>query len=225
MTFKPSCFFSSIPFRPFFINKHRLSFARLLENCLLDYMNISGRVLDIGGGSLASYRSLLNSSVIYESINIDSSLLPSYCINSDDLSYPVSSNSYDCCLLFNVLEHIFDWHTILSESRRALVVGGQLHILVPFLYPIHGCPDDFLRPTPSFLKSVLLKYGFSSVSTYPIALGPFTSAYSFCIPLPFIDFILRRLFVFLDFLFLRFFPSKHSSYIKRFPLIIYCIAS
>lgn len=225
LIFNISSFFSNLPFKHFFFNGSNLSIARLLENCIIHSSNFSGKVIDIGGGSLSSYRNKLASLTSYESINIDISLSPTFLIKATDTSYPAPSSAYNHCLLFNVLEHVYDWSTLLSESRRLLMDGGTLHVLVPFLYPIHDCPDDFLRPSSSYLYRSLSSYGFSNIAVFPISLGPFTSAYSICVPIPVIHFFISRLFVLLDFAYLSFFPSKHSRYCKSFPLIFYCIAS
>ena len=224
-SFNPRKFFSSLSFYNFFFNRSNLSYARLLENSVLSSLVFSGNAIDIGGGSLSSYSQRLIGLSSYESINIDSSLQPTYIIDPSAQLYPVSSSCYQHCLLFNVLEHIYDWSTILSESSRLLVDGGSLHILVPFLYPVHPCPDDFLRPCSSFLYRNLSSFGFTNIKIFPLSLGPFTSSYSLFPNLPILHFFLSRLFVFLDFTYLHFFPSKHQRYCNSHPLIFYCTAT
>lgn len=218
-------FFKSLPLSPFLSNPNRYSIARILFHWLVQKLPLSGNVLDIGGGSNASYKYLLSSSIEYQSVNIDPIMSPTFLIDPSDNRYPIKSASFDHCLLFNVLEHIYDWTVVLSESRRLLRTNGQLHIVVPFLYPIHPCPDDFLRPTPSFIYNSLLSHGFINISVYSFSLGPLSTSYSLCIPLPFIHFFLSRILIILDFLFLRLFPVKHKRYRELFPINLYCVAS
>jgi len=66
---------------------------------------------------------------------------------ADARQLPVASSSIDTVLLLDVLEHIDDTISVFSESGRVLKKGGHLVMQVPFLYPLHDEPRDYIRFT------------------------------------------------------------------------------
>ena len=77
--------------------------------------------------------------------------------------------------MFNVLEHIYDWNFIFGEVKR-LLKNGKIYIIIPFLYPIHAAPNDYMRVTSSFLEKFLNKNNFINIKIYPLTYGPFTNS-------------------------------------------------
>ena len=47
----------------------------------------------------------------YTSVNIDPKISPDFLIKVNE-RIPIADNSFETCLLFNVLEHIYDWDFI-----------------------------------------------------------------------------------------------------------------
>jgi hypothetical protein len=47
---------------------------------------------------------------------------------------------------------------------------------VPFIFRVHGHPDDYLRGTPSFWNKFLDAEGFTNVETEALNWGPFSTA-------------------------------------------------
>ena len=80
-------------------------------------------------------------------------------------------NNYNNILLFNVLEHIFDGKTLLNSIKKNLKKEGKLNLFVPFMFRFHSDPNDFMRPTHSYLKKILEQNGFKVQITL-IAVGP-----------------------------------------------------
>ena len=203
----------------------KLSVCRTLQHQLIKSISFDGHVLDIGGGDLTSYRNFLGSS-FYTSVNIDPCRNPSVLVAPSDSSYPCLSSSFDHCLLFNLLEHLHSWDVVLSESFRLLACDGALHILVPFIYPIHPSPRDFIRPTYDYLNDRLSSAGFSDISIHPISPGPLSMSYMFLIPIP-IPFLHRsfKVFFFLcDRLLALLFPRKIANYTRHSPFFYYVSA-
>jgi len=60
-----------------------------------------------------------------------------------------------------VLEHAEFSSQLLAEMARILTPGGQLIISIPFLYPIHGQPQDYRRMTMYGLKNDASSLGLS----------------------------------------------------------------
>lgn len=119
---------------------------RELMNLEIEAMTLEGRVLDVGGGAKASYQHLLRGSDHIVSVNIDPDIEPTVVA---DLSEPLpfADGEFDTVISFNTLEHLADDRFALGEMVRVLRPGGSLHVLVPFLYRVHGHPFDYHRHT------------------------------------------------------------------------------
>ena len=142
-------------FRALFGSNPSHSVLRSLEYERLAELQLSGRVLDFGGGTRTNYSKQLSSwgrkphSYEYESANIDPATSPTYLVQPGE-SLPVPDGSYDAVLSLNTLEHVYEHQLALKEFQRVLKVGGRLVIVVPFIFRVHGHPDDYTRGTPSY---------------------------------------------------------------------------
>ena len=157
-----------------FKDVQHLSITRSLMNQIIEELEFSGKILDIGGGRKSSYINIFND-VEYISVNIDQNILPDVLVKENQ-KFPLEDNYFDECLLFNVLEHIYDWEFIFNEIKRLLVKDGKIYIIIPFLYPIHGAPNDFKRVTGSYLENFLKINKFYDIQVFPIAYGPMTNS-------------------------------------------------
>jgi SAM-dependent methyltransferase len=153
-----------------------MSVLRTLQYEKLAHCHFPGKTLDIGGGDHADYHNIVKFTQ-YESINIDPEIKPTWVIGVDD-AFPVADQSYDTVLSLNTFEHIYDVHNVIREIWRALKPGGEFIASVPFLYPIHGHPNDFFRPTPGWWNESLKAAGFNSIEIEPLAWGPFSTGLS-----------------------------------------------
>ncbi len=146
------------------------SLTRALQHEMLRGLPNLGRMLDVGGGATAEYLPLIKYDH-YDSINIDPAIEPTWIVNAGD-AFPAESEAFDTVLSMNTLEHVFEPVFVIDEMCRVLKPGGALAISTPFLFPIHGHPDDFFRPTPSWYRQVLERAGFHQVEIVPLAWGP-----------------------------------------------------
>lgn len=151
-----------------------ITVSRALQYEMLKGLNIKGKLLDFGGGDKASYRDVLGN-CDYKSVNIDPKICPSWLLAVGD-KIPCDDNTFDSVLSLNTLEHIYDSNGVICDIYRVLKPKGELILTVPFLYPIHGHPDDFFRPTPSWILKTFFDAGFSSVKIVPLVWGPMTTA-------------------------------------------------
>lgn len=78
-------------------------------------------------------------------------------------AFPFEDMSFDCVLCNQVLEHVFNPETFLSEIRRVLKPGGRLILTVPFVWDEHEQPWDYARYTTFGLKSLLQKTGLEVI--------------------------------------------------------------
>ena len=90
----------------------------------------------------------------------------------------VKSNKFDNVLLFNVLEHLNDHNKTFSEIFRILKKNGLLIGSTPFLYQVHGVPNDYFRFTKNFFEEKLKKNKFKEIKIKNLGFGPSVASYS-----------------------------------------------
>ena len=90
----------------------------------------------------------------------------------------VKSNKFDNVLLFNVLEHLNDHNKTFSEIFRILKKNGLLIGSTPFLYQVHGAPNDYFRFTKNFFEEKLKKNKFKEIKIKNLGFGPSVASYS-----------------------------------------------
>jgi len=128
---------------------------------------ITGTVLDVGAGA-QPYRPLMNRGATYRAIDTADAPerfgydMPSTIYFSGD-DWPVADRTIDLLLATETLEHIPDPDAFLVQARRVLRDDGQLILTVPFAARWHYVPYDYWRFTPSALRMLLERNGFSDV--------------------------------------------------------------
>lgn len=152
-----------------------LTMLRRMELELISDLDLHGDVLDFGGGQLANYTRLLPPDLSLRSVNISAEFKPTDLVEIG-APLPYDPAAFDAVITFNVLEHIQDDIGALTEVTRVLKPGGELHIIVPWIYPVHGHPDDFHRHTPSWWFATLQGLGYANGSLLPLVFGRRTSA-------------------------------------------------
>ncbi len=151
---------------------------RALQYEALRLTETSGRLLDVGGGSQADYRNLLNCDT-YHSINIDPGIDPTWVLDIGD-HFPTDSDSYDVALSMNTFEHVFKPDFLITEMTKALRPGGRFVATTPFLYRIHAHPHDYFRPTQTWWQDSLAEHGYTDIEVTPLNFGPHTTAICAC---------------------------------------------
>lgn len=72
----------------------------------------------------------------------------------DGNALPFATDSADCVLLSEVLEHVPRPDNLLREAARALRPGGRVLLTVPFMAPLHQLPYDYYRFTREGLRKM-----------------------------------------------------------------------
>ena len=141
--------------------------------------NLLGSILDVG--SKKSISNVTN----YITNNKNITYLDKFSNDSKDLKidleekYDVNvKNKFDNVILLNVLEHIYNYQNCLDNCSFFLKEKGVILGSTPFLYQIHGSPNDFFRYTSSALIKSLKKSGFNEINVKVLAGGIFTIFYS-----------------------------------------------
>ncbi|GGK46997.1 class I SAM-dependent methyltransferase [Salinarimonas ramus] len=167
--------------RRFWPEVSRQSLLRCLEYERLADLGLGGKVLDFGGGEQTNYAAIRSrwhapaADVTYESANIDEGTRPTYVI-TPETHLPVEDERYDVVLSLNTFEHIYDLQRTLLELHRVTRDGGMLFFVVPFVFRVHGHPDDYHRGTPSFWRRRLQEAGFRIDAVDALFWGPFSTA-------------------------------------------------
>lgn len=122
-------------------------------------------ILDIGGNRVGK-RGIFNIEsyghrVVY--LNISPKKLPD--LLADAAALPFGNNLFDVVICSELLEHMYNHRDVLAEALRVLKPDGVLLATIPFMYPQHPDPNDYLRYTEQFLMHQLSSLGYFAVHT------------------------------------------------------------
>ncbi len=122
---------------------------------------LNGRLLDVGCG-MKPYRELFNvdSYIGLEYDNPTARNLGVADIFYEGKEFPFINGEFDSILCNQVLEHVFNPNTFLSEISRILKPKGTLLLTIPFVWDEHEQPHDYARYTSFGLSHLLQKHGF-----------------------------------------------------------------
>lgn len=157
---------------------HTPSLLRRAEHEALKRVHMSGSVLDLGGDTRSEYRTLFGRSCAVTTLNADPDADPDI-VHDLETPLPIESASFDVVLLVNVLEHVFNYRALLQESVRVLKPGGNIVVMVPFLFPVHPSPRDFYRFTREALQREFQSLGLVKVRVTPLGTGVFSVRHLF----------------------------------------------
>ncbi len=159
-----------------------LSVLRLLQYERMERAALAGTVLDFGGGDRVAYVDRIpcwtaaGRTVEYRSANIDPTVQPTFLLQTGQ-RLPIDDASFDEILSLNTLEHVYELDETLMELCRVLKPGGRLVLSMPFMFRVHGHPDDYYRGTPSFWHRKLGSTGFEEPTIEALAWGPFSNGH------------------------------------------------
>lgn len=126
---------------------------------------VTGRVLDLGCGERPFEKDILKFAHTYTGLDWAKSIHDTKADIIADLNEPIDieSNSFDSVVSFEVLEHLCEPQTMLSESYRILKNNGVLLLSMPFQWWVHEAPWDYQRYTKYGLEYQLKKAGFVEI--------------------------------------------------------------
>jgi len=95
--------------------------------------------------------------------------------------FKLKKNSFNNVIIFNVLEHLPDTKNVFSEIKNILKKDGTLIGSTPFIYQVHGAPNDYFRFTKDFFYENLKKQ-FKKIYIKQLGHGPFIASFSLINP-------------------------------------------
>ena len=149
-----------------YIGYHMERFSSVVyEPLIREYA--SGLLADVGCGDVPLYHFYRdkitdNICVDWENSPTDQSFLDHHVDLNKNMSI-LESDKFDTVLCTDVLEHIHEPNILFAEMVRILKPGGHLIIGVPFLYWVHGDPDDYHRYSHFMLKEYCRKHGLKVI--------------------------------------------------------------
>lgn len=157
----------------------RYTILRSLEYDAISDLTLYGKTLDIGGGVRTSYKDIIIIRGSLTSVNIDKELKPTVLADLNGF-LPFNDGVFDNVISFNTFEHIMNDQLAISEALRVLISDGEFHFTVPFLYQVHGSPNDYHRHTANWWIDFLIKNGANegTLTLDPLVWDRFSSAYS-----------------------------------------------
>lgn len=189
---------------------------------------LTGLVLDLGGGGEPTYKRLLT--ITGDFVNMDriAEAMPTV-VGDLESTYPFATGCADTVILFNTLEHVYDHQHVVNEMHRVLKSGGRALVYVPFIFPVHMhqtekfLVDDYFRYTASALNKIFAKAGFTKIEIEPMG-GLFLAVAEFLGIL--ISWRLLRFPVFLSCMLLESLYGRLKPGVspKRYPLAYFVVA-
>lgn len=77
---------------------------------------------------------------------------------------PFPDGSVDGIIVQSVLEHLKDPKKALTECHRVLKKNGFVFSRTPFLYPLHGAPEDYFRFTEKGLEEIFSQFKIEKIT-------------------------------------------------------------
>jgi len=127
--------------------------------------DITGKTLDVGCG-YKPYQSLFTHTDAYVGLEYDSPAnrkIEQVDVFFDGTHFPFKNAEFDSIILTQVLEHIFEPDSFLSEINRVTKTGGRLLMSVPFVWDEHSQPVDYARYSSFGIRHLLEKHGFRMI--------------------------------------------------------------
>lgn len=173
-------------------NKDRLSFW---EYPVLSHIVKGSKVLELGGGDGFFAEYLIKNYQVDATVvelsekNIQALAkknIKHHQIDLEKAKMPFEDNSFDCIIMLEVIEHIFNHHGLLKEAQRLLKPGGKFIISTHNAFnlrsrwnylrgKIHKCADPVYPPTEHIrlfswnsLKTVLKNSGFNNIKSFSV---------------------------------------------------------
>ena len=156
-------YYSRLLFDPLFLTRHRLN--QSLAEMIKPLAKRVGECLDVGCGDrpyeyLFDKGSYLGVDVENSGRPLDMKLPDQY---YDGKTLPYNEGRFDLVMSTQVLEHVPNPMSLVSEMARVCKNGGDVILSIPFVYPEHELPFDYFRYTAFGIREILKQAGLEVV--------------------------------------------------------------
>ncbi len=154
------------------------SLLRIFQNEEFKKLTLKGDCLEFGANQKIDRNFLNINSKKYKTIysNIDKKKSKFLYLDLEKKIY--HNKKYDNVIIYNVLEHLYDLNLPLKNIHNLLKKRGKIFGSTPFIYRIHGAPNDYSRFTRDYLKMILKKNKFKKIEIIELGTGPFLASFS-----------------------------------------------
>lgn len=111
-------------------------------------------ILDLGCG-YKPFRTLFSKKDNYIGVDISENSYADVIADSQNL--PFKDNLFDVIICSEIIEHCSNEYKLIKEIRRVSKNQTLVYISLPFIFPLHGVPEDFNRFTKYKLKALFQK--------------------------------------------------------------------
>lgn len=132
----------------FLIVRHVAGFAKRHVDSIVE----RARVLDAGCGEQPLRRQVEQKGATYIALDIEQNEHGTVDIVAALWDVPLPDGVVDVILATEVVEHVADTAGAFREMTRLLARDGRIILTMPFCYPLHEEPHDYIRLTPSGLQ-------------------------------------------------------------------------
>ena len=162
-------------FNLIFSNK---SILRILQLEIFKKFKIYGDIIEFGASEKIEKnfcnKNLKNSKITYS--NLDST--DNKFLNIDLQKNFFLKTKYDYIVIFNVLEHLLDPNFALKNLSSICKKNGKIIGSTPFIFRVHGAPNDYSRFTKDHLIELLKTNNFKNIEIIELGTGPFLACIS-----------------------------------------------
>jgi ubiquinone/menaquinone biosynthesis C-methylase UbiE len=121
---------------------------KFIVDSIIKYLSPGFTVVDIGCGEQPFCDLIKGMNATYIGVDIIQNSQNTVDVVAPITEIPLTSYSLDLIICTEVLEHVSDTYKAFKELSRLIKPGGVIIITVPFTYPLHEEPFDFVRLTP-----------------------------------------------------------------------------
>ena len=117
---------------------------------------LTGKILVVGAGYWPTIDQFSkDTSVTFSDINTS---YPQVSIYADAHDLPFKDKSFNSLISLEVFEHLYNPNLASEEIYRVLTNNGKAIISIPFMFRIHGNPNDFQRLTKDGIQILFKKF-------------------------------------------------------------------